>query len=251
MHSLERDRRPISLEARATLRAVERWLEPERGLRELCARADALAGEASSESGGPSPALELRVARDLASEALVDAALRGDPQALERLIELWRRDVLRWCRLLCRPGVYPEDAAADVGEVVLTDLRRISDPRRFRAWLWSVTWRTVRGHHRRAFLRRWIPGLMPERPDPRGDVGQGYERQERAERVRAVLSSLSAEHQELLWLCYAEGLTRAELADHLQMPAGTLNRKLSRARAAFELAATTAGLAPESAGGER
>lgn len=241
MHLVELPNLPDLAEARAELQAAGGpWIDLSGAAPTLLARAEALA-----EGGRPGRALLRRVARDMASIAVIQAALAGDRAALERLLELWRADVLRWCRMLCRPGVPPEDAAADALTIVVTDLRKVADPGRFRAWLWAVTWRTVRGYHRRAFLRRWVPGLLPDGPDLGTDTGRRYELSERSARVRAVLSGLGAEQAELLWLSYAEGLTRAELAAQLDLPEGTLSRKLSRARAAFEAAAREAGLAPE------
>lgn len=241
MHLVETSSPSALHEARAVLRAVAPpWMDLEEGAATVLERA-----RAAAEGERPGGTLLRRIARDHASEAWIRAAVAGDRDALERLLDLWQDSVLRWTRLLCRPGVHPEDAASDALMVVVTDLGKLGDPARFRAWLWSITWRTVRAYHRRAFLRRWVPGLAPEQDDPRAGPERRYELSERSALVRGVLSGLKGEHQELLWLCYAEGLSRAELAAQLGMPVGTLNRKLTQARAAFEAAAREAGLAPE------
>ena len=239
---------PVLVEARAALaQAGGPWINATALAPEVLARA------AESDAGRPGRALIRRIAQDVATEALLIAA-RARPAArdadgpMDRLLDLWQAPVLRWCRLLCRPGVSPEDAAADALMALVTDAHRLEDPRRFRAWLWAITWRTVRGYHRRAFLRRWVPGLVPDRPDPRGDAGLHLELAERDAAVREVLGGLDAEHTELLWLAYAEGLSRAELAVHLGLAPGTLNRRLTHARAAFERPARARGLGPEAGG---
>lgn len=227
-----------AIRARLTDRAGA-WLDLDAATAEVQDRLRAADPEAP-------PRME-RVIDEVASAALVVAArvdgARGRA-ALERLFGIWQSDVHRWCRLLGGPGVCVEDAAHDTLLAVLTHLRQLSDPRRFRGWLWGVTWRTVRGHRRRAWLRRWAPGPWREEADPRPDPSQGFEASERSARVLAVLDTLPVEQRQLLWLAYAEGLTRAELSELLDLAPGTLNRRLTAARVAFERAAAAAGLDP-------
>lgn len=186
------------------------------------------------------------ITREVATEALI-RAIRAEPQArgcaaLDRLLDLWQPDVHRWCRLLGGPTLPVEDLAHDALLAMLTQLHRLEDPRRFQGWLWGITWRTVRGHRRRAWLRRWVPGVVRDPPDPRGDASERYDRAHRSAVVLAVLDALPVDQRELLWLAYAEGLTRAELGRTLGIGPGTLSRRLTRARAAFEAAAGRLGL---------
>lgn len=185
---------------------------------------------------------EAQITREVATVALVGAARDGDRAALERLLDLWQSDVFRWCRLLGGPKVCVDDAAHDTLLVVVTQHKTLSAPDRFRAWLWGITWRTVRGHRRRAWLRRWVPGASLESPDPGPDPLLRCERAETSARVLAVLDALPLAQRELLWLAYAEGFSRAELAATLGLAPGTLNRRLTAARLAFEQAARGHGL---------
>lgn len=218
------------------------WIDVEKSLLQALDRVATLRDEGEA----PPAALVRRVARDVASAALVMAArpgaAPGDAAARDRLIALWQDDVSRWCQVLGGPGVSAEDAAHDALLVACTRLGKLVDPLAFRAWLWAVTWRTVRRHRRRAWLRRWVPGGPPERPDPRGDAGERYERAERAARVMQALDRLPPDQRELLWLAYAEGMTRAELCRQLELGPGVLSRRLTRARAAFEAVARELGL---------
>jgi RNA polymerase sigma-70 factor (ECF subfamily) len=49
---------------------------------------------------------------------------------------------------------------------------------------------------------------------------------ERADRLRAAVALLPVEKQEVLLLCYHEGLTHEEAADVLELPIGTLKSRL-------------------------
>lgn len=229
---------PARVALRAELaRLAGPWLDLERATEAAMARLD-----------GPEGADEARVrrvAREQATAALVEAARvegAGGRAALERLLDLWQADVHRWCRLLGGPALTVEDAAHDTLLAVLTGLGGLADPRRFRAWLWGLTWRTVRGHRRRAWLRRWLPGVRMENTASSTDTQLEYELAERSAATLAVLDALPLDQRELLWLAYAEGLTRAELAEQLGLAPGTLNRRLTRARRAFEAAALARGL---------
>lgn len=175
---------------------------------------------------------------------------RGDSPrarpALDRMLAIWSPEVLRWCRMLADSKCAPDDAAQDV---LLTFVRRmdsVREPTRVRHWLWGTTWRIVRGYQRQAWVRRWIPTFGD------ADADRGIEDFAGAERgddmllsIRAVLNQLSAEHRQLLWLVYAEGATRQEVCEAIGMAEGTLNRKLTAARRAFEAKAAAAGVSLE------
>jgi len=116
--------------------------------------------------------------------------------------------------------------------------RSIRDPSKIRAWLAGVTWRTIRAHQRRRFLRVFLPS-----PSPSPDAG--LHRTEAEARVRQVLDGLSPRDRHLLLLRYVDDLDRAEMARVLDIPEGTLGRWLTAARARFEVRARRLGLDAE------
>jgi RNA polymerase sigma factor (sigma-70 family) len=188
-----------------------------------------------------------RVALDVISERLAVLGAEGDRAAAERLVDIWQHHVLRWCKFHATGHDVPEDAAHDVLVTVLTQVDRVRDPARFRAWLWGVTWRTLRARGRKPWFKWWVLGPVDEKPDPVDNAETAVGRSKQADLVTEVLQGMRAEHRELLWLHYAEGMSRREMTEVLSMPEGTLNRKLTAARRAFELRARRVGLAPEGA----
>lgn len=177
------------------------------------------------------------------STNLLPALVAGDPQAADRLFVTWGPVVLRWCARLGGPQIDEEDAAHDVFEQVFAKVHTLRDPRAFPAWLYAATRRVVIDHRRRAWLRRWVPGLVPDRADPHAE--RKSERDALAVGVRAALDLLPTDLREVLVLCEMEERNATEVADLLGVPLGTVKSRLRRAREQFAEQARRRGLEPD------
>jgi RNA polymerase sigma factor (sigma-70 family) len=203
----------------------------------------------------PPAAVQRAADRDLSIEDAVRDVVSGwligrfdDPSARDRWLGLWAPSVLRWCRWGAGRGVDADDAAQEVLARALAGAARLPHPDDAGRWLWGVAWRTLRELERRAWLRRWWSG---ETPDPASDAPSPQDDLERAERdavVRSVLQTLSLDDRSILWWAYVEGESRSRIAERTGWPEGTVNRRLTSARAAFSAAATRRGLAPDGVG---
>lgn len=176
--------------------------------------------------------------------ALVVAARAGDAAAREELADTVVPMVLQWCARLGGPRVDAEDACHDVCIVVLTRIDRLEDPERFGTWLFGITRRVLAQHRRRAWVRKWVPGLTVEVTDHRADPGRDAEARQTTRRVHAVLESLSENEREVLVLFDLEERTESEVADLLDIPLGTARSRLRTARERFRRAAGRHLLAP-------
>lgn len=157
---------------------------------------------------------------------------------IERLLPL----VGQWCARLASPGVDAEAAAHDA---LVVALRRREDLRPglpVEPWAWGITVRVLRAHRRRAWLRRWLPGEVPEGRSA-SDPARELEARDLAAAVRRVMARLGAEHRAVLVLCDVEERSRAEVATILGLPEGTVASRLRLARRAFRAEATRQGLA--------
>lgn len=167
--------------------------------------------------------------------------------AREAIFRDWLPVVLRWCSRLGGPYVDPEDAAHDILITVLTRMHTIRDPAAFPSWIFGVTRRTLAWHRRKAWVRRWVPGLAVELPSqdeaPEGVVAS----RELQRRVQALLEQLPAELREVLVLCDLEERPDEAVAELLGIPSGTVKSRLRRARQRFALIAAEGGLAPVTA----
>lgn len=127
----------------------------------------------------------------------------------------------------------PQEAFDAVQEVFIKAMRepRFFDPEfRIKAWLFRVTsnlcYNIVRDRRRRGGILEAFP--MADRAHP-CQVEQIQEGQQRDE-LLAAMEELSEEHREILLLRYYQDLSYAEIAEILDLPAGTVMSRLSRAR---------------------
>lgn len=213
------------------------------GLAAAVAQRGALAG---------SPRHQASLWLDVTSERLVILCQTTSvhrSRAAEHLVALWAAEVLRWCRWLAGPALDPEDLAQDVLVCALERIDQVREPALFRRWLHGLCWRRVLGESRRAWFRRRDPA-PPEDDiaDDGGDPAARIARARRGAQVRSVLDGLVLEHRHLLWLHYVEEFSRAEIASLTGLPPGTLNRRLTEARRAFEARAETLGLTRDASG---
>lgn len=80
----------------------------------------------------------------------------------------------------------------------------------------------------RSNRRRILKGLTPQAPSvdtfslPEAQASQG----ERSQRVREALQTLSEKQRELLWLAYYHGFSQSEIANHTNIPLGTVKSRM-------------------------
>lgn len=163
--------------------------------------------------------------------------------APDTLVAAWAPTVLAWCMRLGGRGLDAEDAAQEVLIRLLTDAGALRDPDALPAWLYQTTRRVIIDAERRAWLRRWLPGLVPDVADPAPDAPERLQLSEEARAVRVVLAEMPVELREVLVLCDMEERDGAEVARLLALPEGTVRSRLRRARLAFARAARRVGVA--------
>ncbi|HHO50804.1 MAG TPA: sigma-70 family RNA polymerase sigma factor [Deltaproteobacteria bacterium] len=186
---------------------------------------------------------------------LVRQAQAEVPGALDRLCDRWLPTVLGWTLRLGGPRIDAEDAAHDVFLVLFRRLGSLEEPRSFSSWLFGITRRVVAGHRRRAWVRRWLPGAVPDRTDPSLDPSDRAAQSDVADQVWAAIESLPGHQREVLVLCDLEERSDSEVAEMLGIPKNTVKSRLRRARAALRAQvselATDLPAAEAAAGGPR
>jgi len=164
------------------------------------------------------------------ASSLVEAARTGAPGACDQLLDSCLPVVLAWCRRMGGPHVDPEDAAHDAMIVVLTRLDRLDDDARFDSWLYGITRRTLAGHRRRGWVKRWASAVVPEAIDESASPADAALSSEIAREVRLLLERLPIKQREVLVMCDVEERTDEEVATLLSVPVGTVKSRLRHAR---------------------
>ena len=152
---------------------------------------------------------------------LVRAAQRGDGLAMAELLDALAPAVSRWCGPIALQDA--DDAAQEALIAILRGLRGLRDPAALFGWARAIAVReAVRAARRAAGEQPADLAELPAAGDPTV-----------AADVRDVLARLAPEHRAVLMLRDLEGLDEHSAAALLNIPAGTVKSRLSRARARF------------------
>jgi RNA polymerase sigma factor (sigma-70 family) len=156
---------------------------------------------------------------------LVHRAQRGDPAALERLVD----ELLPYAGRICGAVALDagDDALQETMVAIIRSIRSLREPAALRGWVRRIA---VREALRAARGGRDVP------VDPADlDVGPGVRVPDgaRAVEVRQILADLAPEQRAVLVLRDVDGLHESEMADVLGVAPGTVKSRLHRARAAF------------------
>jgi RNA polymerase sigma factor (sigma-70 family) len=189
--------------------------------------------------------------RDLITEPISDAGLlerfasHHDQAAFGELVKRHGPQVLK----VCRRGLPSEHDVEDVFQTTFFVLAHkaaaVSWTESVESWLCAVARRLVLHARASAWQRQrqersitalagaraeQYEGSLPERYHPFYDTHEEMERRDFRRVVHAALGQLPEKYRAPVVLCYLEGLTNEEAARQLGWPAGTMSRRLQRAR---------------------
>ncbi|MFZ5479402.1 MAG: RNA polymerase sigma factor [Myxococcota bacterium] len=121
----------------------------------------------------------------------LEAMRRGEAAAWLEVVDAWMPVVLGWCTRLGGPTVVAEDAAQEVLIVAWRRVSALRDAEGIGPWLYAITRRTLAGHRRRAWVRRWLP-FSGEHASRVAGPARLYEVNETGAAVQRVLERLPA-----------------------------------------------------------
>ena len=170
-------------------------------------------------------------------EALVRAIASGDTRALAALYDRHAALMLGLARRIV--GGKPE-AEDIVHDVFVEAWRRAADYDEHRgsvkAWLLLRTRSRAIDHRKSAGVARTVPtgdgAWLAALVDPRVDDSEAPDRT----RLRRVVTALSDDQQEVLYLGYFEGLSSSEIATRVGIPIGTVKSRVAAALSALRSA---------------
>ena len=174
---------------------------------------------------------------DSGDAALVAAACRGDKTAFAELVDRHYPLLLRMCR---RAVVDPEVAADAAQEAVLDamlGLDRLRRPDRFGPWLAGIGLNVCRRMVQRRIRAGWSldamldAGKTADPVDPHAGPDELTEAAQLVAVVRTAVRALPPGQRAAATLYYLDGLTCAEVAEHLDTSVGAIKARLHKARA--------------------
>lgn len=176
---------------------------------------------------------------------LVAATLAGDDQAFEALVGRYESRLRRLAYGFVRDHAIAEDIAQDTFLQALRRLASLKNPASLRSWLFSIAVNRARDELRRR-------GRLPvqeeeEHDDEPADPADG-EAAARSRQLRTQLGRLIAglpdKYRVPLVLKEVEGMTYAEIAAQLEIPMGTAQIRIHRARLRLRESLTALGHGP-------
>lgn len=153
-------------------------------------------------------------------------------EALDALASRWHPRLQRLAGHLTADREAARGVVQDVWVAIVRGLRRLDDPARFRVWVYRIVSNKCRDWIRRRALRRHAAqeqqavATAGRRAAEQPTLAETDETAE----LRAALRQLPDEQRAMLSLHYLDGLSVAEIADALDLPAGTVKSRLFTAR---------------------
>jgi RNA polymerase sigma-70 factor (ECF subfamily) len=169
-----------------------------------------------------SPARPLRVD----DREAVEAWRRGDPDAFDRLVERYQRDVYRLCYRYVNNHADASDMAQEVFLRAYRALPRFRGDSAFSTWLYRIAVNTCLSFRSSRRIGEELPESLP---DGREGLQDGIEREERAGRVRLAIQELPEKQRATLILKMYHDLSHEEIAGVMGSSVGTVKANLFHA----------------------
>lgn len=168
---------------------------------------------------------------DPSDKALIEAALRGEPESFEMLIRTHSRTLFAVAYAVLQDTAEAEDVVQETFLRAWNKRRWMRDPEKFPAWLTTVARNRACDILRR---RRGVPldDELREFPDTQtARPGEATAAGEMQAEVRTALARLPEQHRTALTLRYMEGMDYSTIEQTMGLTNGALRGILGRALA--------------------
>ncbi len=166
---------------------------------------------------------------------LAQRAARGDRGAFHVIVDRHARHLYRLARSLARSNADAEDVVQDAFLAAYRGIGKFDGRSSVKTWLGKIVVKRSISAWRKNRRHRDVLSLEPMHESAEGNgrsLGQGNATAAVDQRLdlAAVLPGLADEYREIFVLREVQGLSYAEIAATLGIPAGTVDSRLHRAR---------------------
>jgi RNA polymerase sigma-70 factor (ECF subfamily) len=164
-------------------------------------------------------------------QRLLEQARKFNSQVLEKIYDDYSQGVYRYAMRLLGDQDLAEDCVAETFSRFLYALNRKRGPRdHLQAYLYRIAHNWIIDHFR-SRKPEWelVDSISSDQDNPESDAA---ERLQKAE-IRAAISELTPDQQQVIALKYLEGWENAEIALALQKPVGAVKSLQHRALASL------------------
>ena len=165
---------------------------------------------------------------------LIQDTLSGSPVAFGRLVEKYQDRLYNTMLHFVGDAEETLDVVQEAFVQAYLNLKSFQGESAFYTWLYRIAFNIAATHHRRKKPVQSMDRLRAETghesADPRQSPALQAEREERSQKVRQAIATLSEDHRAVLVLRDLDGYTYEEIAKILAIPIGTVRSRLHRAR---------------------
>jgi RNA polymerase sigma-70 factor (ECF subfamily) len=162
--------------------------------------------------------------------ALVQGVRRGSREAAAELARRYLRPARAVALSILHDVAGAEDVSQDAFVYALERIDDCREPARFGAWLMQIVRSRSHNHRRDSKADRTVALEDVDLPSRFPAPDRDAERAQLRERLLAALRELPEDRAAVLLLHDLEGWTHREIAERMEMPAGTIRSHLHHAR---------------------
>ena len=170
-------------------------------------------------------------------QALISAYISGDDNAINLLIEKYRKKVYNYIYILVKDGDIADDISQDLFIKVLNSLKsgKYSDNGKFQSWIMRIAHNMVIDHFRQNKLNRNIStdseiDILNNKNLAESNVEDAMISKQTEVSVRALVDKLPVEQREVVVMRHYLGLSFKEISEHTGV---SINTALGRMRYAL------------------